>query len=74
MAKATKETVSFWKEKLHEWEKSGLSRKDFREKNSLNKSTAGYWFRKLLKGEDDKESFVEITSSEVIPASVLSPI
>ena len=59
MAKATKETEEFWKEKITEWKASGLSQKGYCEKNGLNRSTANYWFRKLLK-EREKDSFVEI--------------
>jgi len=51
MAKATKDTVDFWKGKIAEWEKSGLSWKEFCEKKGLNRSTAIYWFKKFLKAE-----------------------
>ena len=65
MAKATKEAVDFWKGKIAEWEKSGLSRKEFCEKNGLNRSTAAYWFKKFLKA-DDEGGFVEISPSSLI--------
>ena len=45
--RATKETADFWKGKISEWEKSGLNRKRFCEKNGLNRSTAAYWFKKV---------------------------
>lgn len=65
MAKATKETVDYWKEKVTEWEISNLSRKKFCEKNRLNRSTAAYWFKKFLK-KDNEEGFVEIDSTGLI--------
>ncbi len=68
MAKATKETVDFWKGKIAEWEKSGLSRKEFCEKNGLNRSTASYWFKKFLKA-DTEGGFVEIKPLSLISNS-----
>ena len=65
MAKATKETVDFWKGKIAEWQVSGLSRKEFCEKKGLNRSTAAYWFQKFLKAGDEG-GFVEIKHSGLI--------
>ena len=64
MTRSTKERVAFWEAKISEWEKSGLSREKFFQKEGLNRSTAGYWFRKLQR-KGDGEGFVEITSTEV---------
>ena len=68
MAKATKETVDYWKEKIAEWKVSGLNRKEFCEKNGLNRSTAAYWFGKFLKA-DTEGGFVEISPSSLISNS-----
>ena len=68
MAKATKETVRFWRDKIDSWKESGLSRKEFCEKEGLNRSTASYWFRKFLK-EDKEVGFVEIKPATVISNS-----
>ena len=68
MAKATKETVKFWEGKISEWKESGLSRERFFEKEGLNRSTAGYWFRKLQRGKEER-GFVEIRSREVMAVS-----
>jgi hypothetical protein len=48
------EKLELWKEKRREFEKSGLTRKAFCQKNRIKESTLDYWFsriRKLQKGQ-----------------------
>ena len=40
---------TFWKRKLQEFRKSGLSRRTFSEQIGVNKSTLDYWFARLNK-------------------------
>ena len=40
---------AFWKRKLQEYRKSGLSRRTFSEQIGVNKSTLDYWFARLRK-------------------------
>ena len=50
---------AFWKRKLQEYRKSGLSRRTFSEQNGVNKSTLDYWFARINK-EKKKEGLVEL--------------
>ena len=57
--------LTFWKRKLQEYRKSGLSRRAFSEKNGVNKSTLDYWFARIRKGQRTKGMV------EVKPVSIL---
>ena len=57
--------LKFWKRKLQEYLKSGLSRRVFSEQNGVNKSTLDYWFARIRKGQEAKQLV------EVKPASVV---
>ncbi len=50
---------AFWKRKLQEYRKSGLSRRTFSEQNGVNKSTLDYWFARLNK-KKKTEGLVEV--------------
>jgi lambda repressor-like predicted transcriptional regulator len=43
----TNDRLAFWKRKLQEYRKSGLSRRDFSRQNGVNKSTLDYWFARI---------------------------
>jgi len=55
MAKAVKAKVKFWEEKLHEWQISGLSRKEYCEKNVLKKAQQTTGLGNFLKKVKRKE-------------------
>ena len=57
--------LSFWKQKLQEYRKSGLSRRTFSEQNGVTKSTMDYWFARIRKGQKAKE-LVEVTPTPVL--------
>jgi hypothetical protein len=64
-AKMQADKLTFWKKKLQEYRKSGLSRRAFSEQNGINKSTLDYWFARIGKGQKAKGLI------EVKPASVV---
>jgi hypothetical protein len=51
--------LAFWKQKLQEYRKSGLSRKDFSRQIGFNKSTLDYWFARISK-EKRTRGLVEV--------------
>ena len=55
----TNDKLTFWKRKLQEYRKSGLSRRAFSEQNGVNKSTLDYWFARIRKGQKAK-AMVEV--------------
>jgi hypothetical protein len=57
--------LTFWKRKLQEYRKSGLSRRAFSEQNGVTKSTMDYWFARIRKGQRAKE-LVEVKSTSVV--------
>ena len=61
---------AFWKQKLQEYRKSGLSRRMFSEQNGVNKSTLDYWFA-LISKEKRAQGLVEVKPSS-IPVSKYS--
>jgi len=63
--------LTFWKRKLQEYRKSGLSRSAFSEQNGVNKSTLDYWFARIRRGQKEK-GLVEVKpASDVIQNPVL---
>jgi len=50
---------AFWKQKLQEYRKSGLSRRTFSEQIGVNKSTLDYWFARISK-EKRTKGLVEV--------------
>ena len=55
---------AFWKRKLQEYRKSGLSRRTFSEQNGVNKSTLDYWFARISK-EKRAQGLVEVKPSSI---------
>jgi len=49
MQRDKNDKLTFWKRKLREYQKSGLSRKDFSRQIGFNKSTLDYWFARISK-------------------------
>ncbi len=47
--------------KIDEWEKSGLTIREFTSSNGISKSKFGYWLRKKRKLSDNSPSFVELS-------------
>jgi hypothetical protein len=43
------DNLKLWRQRLREFQKSGLSRRAFCEKNGIKKSSLDYWFRRLGK-------------------------
>ena len=40
--------TALWAERLHAFQESGLSRKDWCQQNGIPQSTLGYWLRKIV--------------------------
>ena len=59
MQAKTNDKPAFWKRKLQEYRKSGLSRRTFSEQNGVNKSTLDYWFARISK-EKRAQGLVEV--------------
>ena len=57
--------LTFWKRKLQEYRKSGLSRRAFSEQNGVNKSTLDYWFARIRKGQKAK-GMVEVKPTPIL--------
>ncbi len=55
---------AFWKQKLQEYRKSGLSRRTFSEQNGVNKSTLDYWFARISK-EKRAQGLVEVKPTSI---------
>jgi hypothetical protein len=55
---------AFWKQKLQEYRKSGLSRRTFSEQNGVNKSTLDYWFARIRK-EKRTKGLVEVKPTAI---------
>jgi hypothetical protein len=60
----TNDRLAFWKRKLQEYRKSGLSRRDFSRQNGVNKSTLDYWFARISK-ENNKAGLVELKPTSI---------
>jgi hypothetical protein len=43
------EKQTYWREKLQEYRQSGLSRREFCERNRIRKTKLDYWFRRIGK-------------------------
>jgi isopentenyl phosphate kinase len=57
--------LTFWKRKLQEYRKSGLSRRAFSEQSGVTKSTMDYWFARIRKGQKEK-GLVEVKPTSVL--------
>ena len=55
---------AFWKQKLQEYRKSGLSRRTFSEQIGVNKSTLDYWFARISK-EKRTKGLVEVKPASI---------
>ena len=49
--------ADFWAYRIHAFQESGLSRKDWCQQNEIPQSTLGYWIRKIQSGTTGTESF-----------------
>jgi hypothetical protein len=56
--------LAFWKQKLQEYRKSGLSRRAFSKQHGVNKSTLDYWFARISK-EDRTVGLVEVNRGSI---------
>jgi len=54
MRNDSNEKQAFWRGKLQEYRQSGLSRREFCERNRIQITTLDYWFRRLRKLEASK--------------------
>ena len=59
MKTSTNGKLTFWKQKLQEYRKSGLSKKDFSRQIGFNKSTLDYWFARISR-EKRTRGLVEV--------------
>jgi isopentenyl phosphate kinase len=57
--------LTFWKRKLQEYRKSGLSRRAFSEQNGFTKSTMDYWFARIRNGRKEK-GLVEVKPTALV--------
>ncbi len=53
------ERLAIWKVKRHEFQKSGMSRRSWCERNGIKPSTLDYWLARIRKSEKD-HGLVEI--------------
>ena len=67
------EKQAFWRGKLQEYRQSGLSRREFCERNRIKKSRLDYWFRRLRKPAATK-GLVELTISARAQSSALEVV
>ena len=49
--------ADLWADRIHAFQESGLSRKDWCQQNEIPQSTLGYWIRKIQSGTTGTESF-----------------
>lgn len=49
--------TDLWADRVHSFQESGLSRKDWCQQNEIPQSTLGYWIRKIQSGTTGTESF-----------------
>jgi hypothetical protein len=61
-SKMQTDKLTFWKRKLQEYRKSGLSRCTFSEQNGVNKATLDYWFARLGKRHKAK-AMIEVNDN-----------
>ena len=47
--------ADLWADRIHAFQESGLSRKDWCQQNEIPQSTLGYWIRKLQSGTPETE-------------------
>ena len=49
--------TDLWADRVHSFQESGLSRKDWCQQNEVPQSTFGYWFRKFQSGPSEPQDF-----------------
>ena len=49
--------ADLWADRIHAFQESGLSRKDWCQQNEIPQSTLGYWIRKIQSGTTGTEPF-----------------
>ena len=57
--------LTFWRRKLQEYLRSGLSRRVFSEQNGVSKSKLDYWFARIHKGQKAK-GLVEMKPAPIL--------
>jgi hypothetical protein len=68
------EKQTYWREELQKYRQSGLSRREFCERNRIRKTTLDYWFRRLGKAGASK-GLVELkVLSAQAPGSTLEVV
>jgi hypothetical protein len=50
-----------WKKRVSAWRRSGLTSRDFAEREGLNAGTLAWWAWKLKKSEHESVDFVDVT-------------
>ena len=51
--------AELWADRIHAFQESGLSRKDWCQKNEIPQSTLGYWIRKIRSEDTETEGLPE---------------
>ena len=62
---------TLWKQRIHDWQHSGLSQTEWCKQHQLNHHQLGYWKRKLLSKADDKLIPLAVINSEPTAPSQL---
>ena len=62
--------AALWADRIHAFQKSGLSRKDWCQQNEISQSTLGYWIRKIQSeipetGPASDPVFAKLTSDRI---------
>jgi hypothetical protein len=68
------EKQTYWRQKLQEYRQSGLSRREYCERNRIRKTTLDYWFRRLGKAGASKELVELKVLSAQAPGSTLEVV
>jgi len=68
------EKQAYWRVKLQEYQQSGLSRREFCERNRIKKSRLDYWFRRLGKSAASKGLVEFRVCSAQAPGSALEVV
>lgn len=63
-----KDLTDYWKSKIQNWKASGLSQKQFCQRESLALSTFSYWKRKIERGTNSAVQFYPLTLAS--PAAI----
>ena len=64
--------LAFWRQKVEQHRSSGLSRREFCQRNGINKSSLDYWFTRIRKAEKNSPEWVELKG--VAAPSLGSPL